>query len=293
MTARVYGNFDQTQLDAQYSPSSLVGDIRPFLAGYAESSRLARHELAPLARRDLRFGPGPDDLLDVYGPSRPGTDRRPALFFVHGGYWQQLSKEDSAFPAPALVEAGAVYATPDYTLAPRAGLAEIVDQVRRAFAWLWRRAADHRIDPGRIVVAGSSAGAHLAAMLLATPWRKWGLPAAPVAGAVLFGGIYDLAPVRQTYVNDVVRIDDNEVRECSPLLLTGVRCPVVIAWGEHETDEFKRQSSAFAAHLRRRGCAVTAFEQPGRNHFDSPTELGLPSTRVHTETRRLLGLPST
>ncbi|QZZ31976.1 alpha/beta hydrolase [Streptomyces sp. ST1015] len=173
MTARVYGAFDQAQLDAQYSPSSLVGDIQPFLDDYAESSRLARHELASVARRDLRFGPGPDDLLDLYGPSGPGNDTRPALFFVHGGYWQQLSKEDSAFPAPALVEAGAVYATPDYTLAPRARLSDIVDQVRRAFAWLWHRAADHRIDPGRIVVAGSSAGAHLAAMLLTTPWRQW------------------------------------------------------------------------------------------------------------------------
>ncbi|MDQ0829183.1 arylformamidase [Streptomyces achromogenes] len=292
MTARVYGDFDQAQLDAQYSPSSLVGDIQPFLDDYAQSSRLARHELAPVARRDLRFGPSPDDLLDVYGPSGPGKDSRPALFFVHGGYWQQLSKEDSAFPAPALVEAGAVYATPDYTLAPRARLSDIVDQVRRAFAWLWHRAADHRIDPGRIVVAGSSAGAHLAAMLLATRWRQWGLPAAPIAGALLFGGIYDLAPVRQTYVNDVVRIDAGEVRDCSPLFLTGVRCPVVIAWGERETDEFKRQSSVYAAHLRRQGCHVTAFEQPGRNHFDSPMDLGTPSTRAHAETRRLLGLPS-
>lgn len=291
MTARVYGDLDQEQLNAQYSPSSVVGDIQPFLDDYAESSRLAQRELAAVARRDLRFGPGPDDRLDVYGPSGPGTEHRPALFFVHGGYWQRLSKEDSAFPAPAMVEAGAVYTTPDYTLAPRAKLSDIVDQVRRAFVCLWRRAADHRIDPERIVVSGSSAGAQLAAMLLATPWRQWGLPAAPIAGAVLFGGIYDLTPVRQTYVNDVVRIDDSEVRDCSPLFLTGVRCPVVIAWGERETDEFKRQSSAFAAHLRRRGCAVAAFEQPGRNHFDSPTELGVPSTRVHAETRRLLGLP--
>ncbi|CAM5640357.1 alpha/beta hydrolase [Streptomyces griseorubiginosus] len=291
MTAPAYGDFDQGRLDAQYSPSSMVDDIRPFLDDYADRSRLARQELAAVARRDLRFGPGHDDRLDVYGPSGPGPQSRPALFFVHGGYWQQLSKEDTAFPAPAMVQAGAVYATPDYALAPRARLSDIVDQVRRAFVWLWRRAADHRIDPERIVVSGSSAGAHLAAMLLATPWRQWGLPADPIAGAVLFGGIYDLTPVRQTYVNDVVGIDGSEVQNCSPLLLTpSVRCPVVIAWGERETDEFKRQSRAFAEHLRRQGCPVTAFEQSGRNHFDSPVELAVPSTRVHAETLRLMRL---
>jgi arylformamidase len=291
MTAYVYRHYDQERLDAQYSPSSLVGDIRPFLDDYAERSRLARAELSGVTRLDLRFGPGPDDRLDVYGPSGPGAESRPALFFVHGGYWQELSKDDSAFPAPAFVGAGAVYATPDHTLAPRARLAEIVGQVREAFAWLWRHAADHRIDSRRIVVSGSSAGAHLAAMLLATPWRQWGLPDVPVAGAVLLGGIYDLTPVRRTYVNEVVGIDAAEVRDCSPMFLPGVRCPVVIAWGEHETDEFKRQSSAFAARLRDRGCEVTAFEQPGRNHFDSPTELAVRSARLHAETRRLLGLP--
>ncbi|TMR88276.1 alpha/beta hydrolase [Nonomuraea basaltis] len=291
MTVYVYRNYDQEQLDAQYSPSSLVGDIQPFLDDYAERSRLARDELAGTTHRDLRFGQGPDDRLDVYGPSGTDAESRPALFFVHGGYWQELSKEDSAFPAPAVVGAGALYATPEYTLAPRASLSEIVDQVRSAFAWLWHHAAEYRIDPERIVVSGSSAGAHLAAMLLATPWRQWGLPAAPIAGAVLLGGIYDLTPVQRTYVNEVVGIDPGEARDCSPMFLSGARCPVVIAWGEHETDEFKRQSSTFAAHLRGRGCQVTAFEQPGRNHFDSPTELAMPSTRIHAETRRLLGLP--
>ncbi|MFB4275473.1 alpha/beta hydrolase [Nonomuraea sp. MTCD27] len=291
MTGPVYGRFDQEQLDVQYSPSSLVGDLQPYLDDYAEHSRRVRAELAGVAHRDLRFGPGPDDLLDVYGPAGDRAEGHPALFFIHGGYWQQLSKEDSTFPAPAVVGAGGVYATTDYTLAPRARLAEIVDQVRDAFAWLWRHAADHRIDPDRIVVSGSSAGAHLAAMLLATPWRRWGLPPAPIAGAVLLSGIYDLAPVRHTYVNEVVGIDPGEVRDCSPMFLSGACCPVVVAWGEHETDEFKRQSAEFAAHLRARGCRVTAYEQAGRNHFDAPLELAEPGTRLHAETCALLGLP--
>ncbi|WP_113703634.1 hypothetical protein [Nonomuraea lactucae] len=84
-------------------------------------------------------------------------------------------------------------------------------------------------------------------MLLATPWREWGLPAAPIAGAVLLGGIYDLIPVQRTYVDEVIRLGPGEVRECSPMWLPGVTCPVIVAWGEHETDEFKRQSSEFAA----------------------------------------------
>ncbi|GAA3578631.1 alpha/beta hydrolase [Nonomuraea rosea] len=291
MTAYVYRDFDQERLDAQYSPSSLVDDLQPYLDDYALRSRLAQAELAGVARLDLRFGPGPDDRLDVYGPRAADAGKRPALFFIHGGYWQALSKEESAFPAPAIVGAGAGYVTPDYTLAPRARLTEIVDQVRGAFAWLWRHAADYRIDPDRIVVSGSSAGAHLAAMLLATPWRRRGLPDAPIAGAVLLGGIYDLTPVQRTYVNEVVGIDASEVGEHSPMFLPGMRCPVVIAWGERETEEFKRQSSEFAARLRGRGCEVTAFEQRGRNHFDSPMELAVPSARLHAETCRLLGLP--
>ncbi|MCP2242292.1 kynureninase [Lentzea aerocolonigenes] len=281
----VYRGYQQHELDLQYSPSSLVADFGAVIDAYRDDSAAAR-ALLPHDRRNLRYGTEPGQTLDIFSPSdEPG----PAVFFVHGGYWQQLSKDDSTFPAPGLLEAGLRYVTPDYPLAPHARLDTIVESVREAFSWLWHNASSHGIDRERIVVAGSSAGAHLVATLLATDWTTRGLPRDPIAGAVLLGGVFDLRPIRLTYVNDVMGLNEIDVVRLSPQLNSAaVHCPVVVAWGEHETAEFKRQSSEFAQHLRSRGIPVTSFEQAGRNHFDSPYDLGERDSRLFTEVLRLV-----
>jgi arylformamidase len=192
---------------------------------------------------------------------------------VHGGNWQILSAAESAFPAPALLRHGVAFAAVDYALAPAVTLDEIVAMVRRCLAWLPGRATDLGFDPARIHVAGSSAGAHLVAMALT------GAAPPPVAGAVLLSGMYDLEPVRRSYVNDALRLDADAARRNSPLWhLRNWRPPVVLARGGGETDGYARQHDAMLAALRSADAAVVDVVDPARHHFDLPYDLGVAGT---------------
>jgi arylformamidase len=263
--------------EREYSPSSCIGgDYQPYLRAYAELSAAARQVHAPTT---VRYGTTDTQTLDLFVPA--GVARPPVLVFIHGGYWQELSKQDSAFAATSCLAHGIAYAAVDYTLAPRATLDEIVDECRAAVAWLARAGATLGIDPARLVVAGSSAGAHLAAMTAIAAGDT-------VKGAVLVSGIYDLAPLIGTSIDTALGLDPETAARNSPLdlPLKGFP-PSLICWGEIETNAFKRQSGAFVGAVREAGGQCEDFEIPDRNHFDVVLDLVDPATALG---RRVLGL---
>jgi arylformamidase len=235
------------------------------LAAYAARSREAEQHF--LCRKDLRWGAGDDETFDFFPAAHADA---PLLLFIHGGYWQELSKNESLFAAPDCVRNGIAYAAMNYTLAPKARLDKIVEQCRRAVAYFHREARALGFDPRRLYVAGSSAGAHLAAMLLVGGWQgQLGLSDNCVAGATLLSGIYDIEPLIGTYIDAALRLTGRDTELLSPMRLPpGSGLPVIIAWGEHETSEFKRQSRAYASRMSTAGFRVTAFEAAEANHFD-------------------------
>jgi len=269
---------DRDAREREYAPSSLLGgDYAPFLDRYRAASADALRTLP--VQRDLRYGDDPRALIDFF--PAPSSARRPGLLvYFHGGYWQELSKNESAFLAPAWHAAGFAHAVVGYTLAPAARLPDIVDACRAAVRWLHERADTLGFDAGRIVIAGSSAGAYLAAAC-ADALRI------PPRGIVPISGIYDVAPLVGTSINDALGLDD--ATAASMDLLTAPRrfCPAVIAWGEIETSEFKRQSRAFAARLAREAIACRTLEVPGRNHFDVVLGLGDPASPLFALARVL------
>jgi len=264
-------HLDDAARERELSPSSCIGgDYRPFIAAYAERSAAAR--ALPGARLNLAYGAGADERLDLFVPTAPasstasGTQAPPLLVFIHGGYWQELSKEASSFAAADAQAQGCAFAALDYTLAPAATVAQIVQQCRRAIVWLHREAATLGFDRHRIVVAGSSAGAHLAAMC-ALPGS---VSAARVKAAVLVSGIYELEPLVGTSINAALGLDAQAARAVSPALASNLSGfpPALVCWGEVETAEFKRQGSDFAERLRAAGARCELLEVPARNHFD-------------------------
>jgi arylformamidase len=253
-----------TTIEREYSPSTKVDSLPRLLDEYRRRSVDARARLSPTTHP---YGIPPCETVDVF-PAGPGA---PAHVFIHGGYWQELGKADSLFPAPGFVEAGITYVAVDYGLAPRFSLDEIVAQTRRAVAWVCANHATLDIDPERIVVSGSSAGAHLAVMAACTDWTAMGLPARAVSGLVLLSGIYDLEPLIGTYINDALRLDRADARRNSPLqqpMSPRIATPTIVAWAEHETDAFKRQSRRFSERWSAAGNPVVRLEVEGRNHFD-------------------------
>ncbi|CAN5616253.1 alpha/beta hydrolase [soil metagenome] len=256
--------------EREYSPSSCIGgNYQPYIRAYAELSAAARRAHPPMT---IRYGATEQQTLDLFTPE--GVARPPVLVFFHGGYWQELSKRESAFAASHCLTAGIAYAAVDYTLAPSATLSAIVEECRAAVASLGR------FD--RLVVAGSSAGAHLAAMAALAGDPR-------VKGAVLVSGIYDLEPLIGTSIDEALGLDPDTAARNSPLRrpLKGFP-PSLVCWGENETGQFKWQSRAFAQALRRAGTGCVAFECPGRNHFDVILDLADPGTLLGRRTLHLI-----
>ncbi len=296
-------NLDATARERAYSPSSCIGgNYQPFVKAYSDLSRLAH--AAPRCQRNLAYGTAPRQVLDLFVPDlspAPGATlpasrtAAPALLvFIHGGYWQELSKDESAFSAVAAMAHGLAFAAIDYTLAPQASVAEMVGECRRALAWLHGHAAELGFDAHRIVVAGSSAGAHLAAMTaMPGAWAEAAGPGAalgnPVRAVVLVSGIYELEPLIGTSINSALGLSLEAARAISPALQALPGFPTsVVCWGEVETDEFKRQSRDFAAQLSQADTACTSFEIPLRNHFDVILDLVGPGTLLGHATLELM-----
>jgi arylformamidase len=283
----VYGAYAQRPLDRQYSPSSCVTDIRVFLDEYTALSERTRDELT--VRTGLPYGTEKCETLDFFPAAAPNA---PLLVFVHGGYWQELSKDDSSFPARRSVPAGAAFAALDYGLAPAYRLEDIVAQVRRGLEWLVAHAAELGVDERRILLSGSSAGAHLVLMSLLDDWRPGGRhPADAFAGAVLLSGVYDLEPLRLTYVNEPLGLTAETARLMSPLHRLPDRLPpLVVARGGAETDEFCRQHDDLVSAVVPRSPEVRDLVVSHRNHFDITFDLDDPASALGGAVFRRLGL---
>jgi len=269
---------DAATREREYSPSSVTGGTwRPFLERYVDESARAWRTVP--GNRDLRYGDAPRATLDFF-PAPTNATQPGLLLYIHGGYWQELSKAESAFLAPAWHAAGFAHAVVGYTLAPAARVPEIVAECRAALVWLHAHAQTLGFDPSNVVIAGSSAGGHLAA---ACADRS----PVPVRGLVAVSGVFDVGPLIGTSINDALGLDATTAASLDLLAPERRYVPAVVAWGEIETREFKRQSRAFASRLASDGTPCQAIEVPGRNHFDVVLELGDPASPLFAAARRL------
>jgi len=210
---------------------------------------------------DVRYGDGPRCLLDIF----PAGEGAPVLFFVHGGYWRALDKSYVSFIAEPYRKAGMTVVMPGYDLVPAVSVGGIVDQIRAAFDWI----VTH-LKPGRIVVAGHSAGGQLAAMLALD---QAGRGQGPIIGFVGISGAFDLRPLLQTSINHDLKLSIEEAAEASPLLrLSRLAAgaplvPLLGAVGGDETSGFKQWTADLVASWRAHGGAATYCEIPGCSHF--------------------------
>ena len=256
----------QAQIDAQYNAGAAVPDAAAHMQRYASRSAHARETLR--CTLDVAFGPTLDETLDIFPADRPGA---PVFVFIHGGYWRALSSKDFSGVALGLQPLGITTVVINYSLCPKVGIDEITRQARAAVAWVLRNIGAHGGDPVRVAVGGHSAGGHLAAMCLETAWADdYGLAVDPLAAAVLVSGLYDLAPLRYSYLQPAIQLDDGVIRRNSPLFaVRACRTPALITWGANESSEFARQSSSLHAAWQAAGNRSELVEQVDANHFSA------------------------
>lgn len=282
--------WDPVWLEQQYDNRARVPEHPEILGRWAEASALARGRMT--CELDVPYGDSPAETLDVFPAAAPGS---PVLVFIHGGWWRTLDKRDHSFVAPAFVKAGAAVVVPNYGLCPAVGVDTIALQMVRAVVWTWRHAARFGGDPSRIVVAGHSAGGHLATMMLCCDWRSQGeeLPATLVGAAVSVSGLYDLEPVRHVpFLTADLRLTPALVRRLSPARFPAPKGRLVVAAGGDESEEFLRQNTLMRAAW---GPAVVPLMETvaGANHFSVVHALVDADEPLHHHTLALLGLPVT
>jgi arylformamidase len=283
--------FDPAWLDSQYNNRALVPEHAAHFERWAADSAKARRELSCLL--DLAYGVEAGETLDVFpaqGMRQKGL--APVLVFIHGGYWRSLDKADHSFVAAAFARKGVCVVVPNYALCPAVTVPDICLQMVRTVAWVHRHIAVHGGDPGRITVAGHSAGGHLAAMLLSAQWEAVGadLPVSVVRNALSISGLFDLEPLRHTpFIRDSLKLTPAQVRMASP---AGFAAPVLtdedgrargalacVAGGD-ESSEFLRQNALLRQAWGRRVVPVCEA-LPGLNHFSVLEALVDPRHRLY------------
>jgi arylformamidase len=261
-----------------YNNRAAVPDFQRWFDHWAALSRevVARHR----PRVDVRYGRGAKETLDLFLPAgRP----RGTLVFIHGGYWRSLDKADHAFVAPAFLAQGIAVANLNYELCPAVSVADIVAQAQRAIAFLRREGSRLGVASAPLVVAGHSAGGHLAAMLHATPADAFGTTDHPLRGGVSLSGVHDLEPLLLSSYNADLRLDAAQAHAVSPVHLqpqTGA--PLLLAVGAAETSEFLRQTDLLwdAWPGARPQGMEGPLRVPGRHHFDVVVDYADPASAL-------------
>ncbi len=263
----------QEQLDLAFNNTLHVPETPSIVAEWDRLSAemRARHPQS----LDLRYGPRERNRIDFL---KAGDDG-PTLVFIHGGYWQTRAKENFTFCAAGPMAHGINVALIGYTLAPDATLGQIVDEVRTGIDYLVTELPALGGNPDRMIVSGWSAGGHLSSMSLGHPHIKAGL---------LISGIYDLEPIRHSYLNAKLNLDDATIQRNSPMRNPGgVNKPLVIVAGSGELPLLRKQSADYAAHRAAHGLPVMYEEVPKANHFTMMDELASPTGRLTTLVRQL------
>lgn len=289
MAEQGYRGLAREEIDRQLNLRARWPEHATYFERWAAESAAVRDGRP--AHLDRAYGPSAGQRLDVFPAAERSSGGAPLLAFIHGGYWQSLDKSDFSYLAPPFVDAGLAFASINYDLAPTVRMPEIVAQVRRALAWLYRNARDLGVDPDRIAVAGHSAGGHLAVVAMATDWRAEGedLPADLLKGGCSVSGVYDLRPIALSYQQEVLRLDEASVAAFSPLRHVPRRAgPLICAVGSEETEEFLVQQAAFVEAWRAAGLAATVVHLPGRQHFSAVDALGEDDHPLHAAVRDLL-----
>jgi arylformamidase len=286
---RVFLDYDQRELDDAYDQAVYAPNRVQVNARLAKASALARERLGEPLR--AAYGLAAIEKLDIYRARSTGA---PVIVFIHGGAWQSGTAAEHGYAAEVFVRAGAHFVVLDFDAVQDAGgsLIPMVDQVRRAVAWVHRNAASFGGDADRIHVVGKSSGSHLGGCVAITDWlHEFGLPSDTVKSYTLQSGMYDLRGPRLSKRGAYVRFTDEMEELLSPQRhLDRITAPVTLIYGSHETPEFQRQSRDFAAALSAAGKPVELVFAEGYNHFEIAETLANPYGYVGRAVLKQAGL---
>jgi arylformamidase len=271
---RVWLDMDQQELDDAYDQVVYAPNRDQVGKRRVANSDKARSVIGAPAR--VAYGPTDIEMLDIY---RSKQANAPVNIFIHGGAWRANKAADYAFLAEPFVQAGAHYVVLDFTNVDEAqgDLFPMVEQVRRAVAWVYNNARSFGGDPNRLYLTSHSSGSHIGGCVVTHDWRKENLPVDILKGAALSSGMYDLEPVRLSKRSKYVKFTDAMEEALSAQRhIDNLHTPLILAHGTYETPEFQRQTRDFYAAVKAAGKPIELLVGEGYNHFEMLETLGNP-----------------
>ena len=267
-------------LEKEYNNRARVPDFDAIYNGWLGEAQNYRDNSN--CETGLAYGEGGRQQYDLFWPEKQADPKGPMVVFVHGGYWKSLGREVFSHLAGGANGHGLPVIMPSYSLCPNAEIMAIIEEIRLLCAHVWRK------FERKCVIAGHSAGGHLAAAMLATDWREFGFQESPVVAGFSVSGIFDLRPLLAVSVNEDLQLDEDSAFQASPLLWKGPAGGIFESWvGGDESNEFIRQSSTIEAVWQGLGIACRHVTVPDRNHFTIIEELTSPDSDM---SRTLAGL---
>ncbi len=268
---------DKDFIEREYNNRALVPDYAAYFARWERDSQFVRETLP--GKLDLAYGADARHRIDVF----PAAHARGTLLFLHGGYWRSLDKSMFSWLAPSYVAAGIGVAFASYRLAPTVFIEQIVDDAVAALNWLFANGGAHGLATERVVIAGHSAGGHLAAALFAAPRSRFTFEPERIAGGVPISGLFDFQPLLKHSFNADFRLDRASARRLDlhdkrPT----IAAPLVVAVGADESSEFRRQSELIAESWKPQMRELQVL--PGLHHFSVVDAFAERGQRLHDAT---------
>ena len=264
----------QAERDAAYDNNAAVKNSGALIAERNQASETLRASRNSFL--DVPYGDRERTKIDLY-PADDAT--APCLVFLHGGYWQRNSREVFAMLVEGVAAHGWSVAIPGYSLAPDASLTEIVTEISQVARLAGQNGGSYGIS-GPVVLAGWSAGAQLVAMALDHP---------RVTAGLAISGVYDLAPIRDTGLNNALKLTDQEVARLSPLRLPAVHKRLDIAYGTAELPALVFDSIQLHELRIAANAPGGLFPIEGADHFSILSELRRPDGALVDIARKLAG----
>ncbi len=241
-------------------------DFQKFLDINESESKRIRAEYT--CHLDQKYGEDKLQTLDIF-PSN--VKNSPILIFIHGGYWRALDKSSYSFVAEPFVKNNLTVCVVNYRLIPNVNMKTVLDDLQEVIHWIQQQAKRYNGNPNAITLSGHSAGGHLA---LLTYILNEHLRSA-IQAICSLSGIFDLSSIKNSYLNEVLQLNESEVRDFSVSNkdLSVLKCPTLLSVGSGETDFFIEQSKSL--YTENKSLApLEYYEYPELNHYQIAHKLG-------------------
>jgi len=221
--------------------------------------------------KDIAYGTGPRQQLDIYRPSPKlgEVDHAPVVVFFYGGGWTAGDRKIYRFLGNAMAKRGVVVVVPDYRLYPDVKFAGFMEDAAASVAWTKRHVASFGGNPKRIFLMGHSAGGQIGAMLALNDEYLKAAGASPdeLAGFIGVAGAYDFLPLTNPTYKTIFGPEGKWPLSQPVTFVTDEAPPMLLQVAEGDKTVLPRNSERLAARLRAVGRPVELKSYSGVGHI--------------------------